>query len=83
MHRGSAHAGHYYAYINDGENWYEFNDSKVYKVSKEEIRKYGDGLVRDDSNAYMLFYRDVKTVGPGPISVEVAPDLLEQFFIEQ
>lgn len=52
-------------------------------MSKPEIRRYGDGLLRDDANAYMLFYRDVKTVRPGPISVEVAPDLLEQFFIEQ
>jgi ubiquitin C-terminal hydrolase len=34
VHRGTAYTGHYFAYINDGENWYEFNDSKVYKVEK-------------------------------------------------
>lgn len=33
VHRGGAHQGHYFAYINDGEDWYEFNDESVKKVT--------------------------------------------------
>lgn len=85
VHRGNAYAGHYFAYINDGKDWYEFNDRDVHKVAKSEIRKYGDSLNKDDTNAYMLFYRDVRTMKEQSTlnEIEVGADLIEQFYIEE
>ena len=34
VHSGGAYGGHYFAYINDGSNWYKFDDSSVKMVDK-------------------------------------------------
>jgi hypothetical protein len=62
VHSGGAYGGHYYAFISNGKDWYRFDDSTVRKVSRFEMRKYGNfEKVVNGSNAYMLFYRDVRT----------------------
>jgi ubiquitin carboxyl-terminal hydrolase 7 len=37
VHRGTANAGHYYAFIKPTleDSWYEFNDSKVSEVGRD------------------------------------------------
>ncbi|CAN1277741.1 Ubiquitin carboxyl-terminal hydrolase 8 [Linum perenne] len=50
-HYGGMGSGHYTAFVDHGhDTWYEFNDERVYPVSKESIRS---------SAAYVLFYRRV------------------------
>lgn len=62
VHSGGSYGGHYFAYISDGFSWYRFDDATVTKVSKAEIRKYGVNTNSTyGTNAYLLFYRDVKT----------------------
>ena len=62
VHAGGSHGGHYYAYIFDGIDWFKFNDSSVTKVSRFEARQYGsNNLATSGANAYLLFYRNVKT----------------------
>jgi ubiquitin C-terminal hydrolase len=55
MHSGGATGGHYFAYIKNGDGWYEFNDSTVSKIDEKEIqdKAYGGGY---GANAYMLMY---------------------------
>jgi ubiquitin carboxyl-terminal hydrolase 47 len=62
VHSGGAYGGHYYAYINDGRDWYKFDDSTVKKVNRYEMRRYGNfDNTSYGANAYLLFYRDVKS----------------------
>lgn len=57
VHQGTAAGGHYYAFIKTprsgnsasasasggGEEWYEFNDAHVRKLSREEVADWGPG----------------------------------------
>lgn len=53
-HYGSMGGGHYTAFVHQGgDQWYEFDDSHVYPISKEKIKS---------SAAYVLFYRRVVEV---------------------
>lgn len=62
VHSGGAYGGHYYAFISNGKDWFRFDDSTVKKVSPFEMRKYGSfEKTISGANAYLLFYRDVKT----------------------
>jgi ubiquitin C-terminal hydrolase len=78
IHSGGSYGGHYYAYIFDGKDWFKFNDSTVSKVSKHEIRQYGSNSeASNGTNAYLLFYRNVKTfkdIG----KVEIPSELFEK-----
>ena len=47
-HTGSAGGGHYYAYIKNGDSWYNFNDTQVTKLTTRHK------IVT--SNVYLLFY---------------------------
>ena len=49
-HYGSMNGGHYTAYAKNNitQDWFDFNDSKVSKISENEIIEKG---------AYVLFYR--------------------------
>ncbi|KAK7375213.1 hypothetical protein VNO78_35906 [Psophocarpus tetragonolobus] len=48
-HYGSMGGGHYTAFVHrGGDQWYDFDDSHVYPISKEKIKS---------SAAYVLFYR--------------------------
>ncbi|XP_058779622.1 ubiquitin carboxyl-terminal hydrolase 8 [Vicia villosa] len=50
-HFGSMGGGHYTAFVHHGgDQWYDFDDSRVYPISKEKIKS---------SAAYVLFYRRV------------------------
>ncbi|XP_057457577.1 ubiquitin carboxyl-terminal hydrolase 8 isoform X2 [Lotus japonicus] len=50
-HYGSMGGGHYTAFVHHGgDQWYDFDDSRVYPISKEKIKS---------SAAYVLFYRRV------------------------
>ncbi|XP_027340882.1 ubiquitin carboxyl-terminal hydrolase 8 isoform X2 [Abrus precatorius] len=50
-HYGSMGGGHYTAFVHHGgDQWYEFDDSRVYPISKEKIKS---------SAAYVLFYRRI------------------------
>jgi ubiquitin carboxyl-terminal hydrolase 7 len=44
VHRGTANAGHYYAFIKPTleDSWYEFNDSKVSEVGRDYA--FGQGI---------------------------------------
>ena len=61
VHSGSAHGGHYYAYICSFEDrkWYKFNDSAVSAVSVEEVKSTYGGGNKAYANAYLLTYRQV------------------------
>lgn len=52
-HTGSAHGGHYFAYIKDlaGGNWYCFNDSSVKTLSEDELITAFGGTRRSASAA--------------------------------
>jgi hypothetical protein len=39
VHRGTVYGGHYIAYIRDGENFLEFNDSIVRRIDEQEAQK--------------------------------------------
>ncbi|WJX73807.1 Ubiquitin carboxyl-terminal hydrolase 8 [Trifolium repens] len=55
-HFGSMGGGHYTAFVHHGgDQWYDFDDSRVYPISKEKIKS---------SAAYVLFYRRVFEVSP-------------------
>ena len=47
-HTGGARGGHYYAYIKNGDSWYNFNDTQVTKLTARHK------IV--SSNVYLLFY---------------------------
>ncbi|KAF5819518.1 putative ubiquitinyl hydrolase 1 [Helianthus annuus] len=49
-HYGGMGGGHYTAFAQCGEQWYEFNDSQVFSVSEDQIKT---------SAAYVLFYKRV------------------------
>jgi len=49
-HSGGVRGGHYIAYCKVGENWFEFNDSKVNKISEEKVL---------EKEAYIVFYEKV------------------------
>jgi ubiquitin carboxyl-terminal hydrolase 47 len=58
-------SGHYYAYIKDfkTDQWLNFNDERVTKTDRDEIKKaYGLSYSSYSSTAaYMLFYRQIDT----------------------
>nr|XP_043625823.1 ubiquitin carboxyl-terminal hydrolase 8-like [Erigeron canadensis] len=49
-HYGGMGGGHYTAFAQSGEQWYEFNDSHVFPVSEDQIKT---------SAAYVLFYKRI------------------------
>ncbi|KAI3823380.1 hypothetical protein L1987_04815 [Smallanthus sonchifolius] len=49
-HYGGMGGGHYTAFAQCGERWYEFNDSQVFPISEDQIKT---------SAAYVLFYKRV------------------------
>lgn len=61
IHSGSATGGHYYAYIKcfETDQWYNFNDEKVTKLDRNDIKKaFGTSYsVYSSTTAYMLLYR--------------------------
>lgn len=80
VHSGGAYGGHYYAYISNGKDWYRFDDRIVRKVDRHQMRKYGNfDKIISGSNAYLLFYRDVKTFKESnPDEIEIPQQLLEK-----
>lgn len=82
IHSGGSYGGHYYAYIFDGKEWFKFDDSRVSKVSRFEIRQYGSNSeVTNGTNAYLLFYRNVKTFKELG-KLEIPTELIEKVKIE-
>ena len=61
IHSGSATGGHYYAYIKcfETDQWYNFNDERVSKLDKHDIKKaFGtSNSMYSSTTAYMLLYR--------------------------
>ena len=65
VHAGTAHSGHYSAFIKDYEtsHWYHFDDRSVRPISVLEISKVfghlqkGRRYISGGGNAYMLMYR--------------------------
>ena len=55
-HIGGLNLGHYIAFINPNlkDDWYEFNDNNVIKVSEEKVLELSFGS--KNLSAYMLFY---------------------------
>ncbi len=63
IHSGSATGGHYYAYIKcfDTGQWINFNDERVSKLEREDIKKaFGTSFsTYSSTTAYMLLYRQI------------------------
>lgn len=59
IHQGLADQGHYYSFIHDGENWYEFNDTVITLSAQEEVINAGFGKFKSSHSvptAYILIY---------------------------
>ncbi|OMJ81589.1 hypothetical protein SteCoe_17897 [Stentor coeruleus] len=59
IHHGRAEQGHYYSFIHEGENWYEFNDTVVSLSSEEVVRTNSFGRFGSSHSvptAYLLIY---------------------------
>ena len=58
VHIGAAEFGHYFSYIESGEKWLEFNDSKVkeFKLSNLENECFGGSQNDEDfvSNKFIF-----------------------------
>lgn len=91
MHTGTASGGHYKAMVQENGVWYEYDDSIVTELSREEESKlfwYSDGDTEADdkasssiySSAYMLIYQlqDEKTVALEEATIDVPKELAEQ-----
>lgn len=82
VHSGSAMGGHYYAYIKSFEDgkWYNFNDTDVREIDKDEITKvFGDKSGYSGPTAYMLKYRQYnpsEKENPLAIPNELVPEYL-------
>ena len=62
IHSGSAAGGHYYTYLKSFEdgNWYNFNDSSVTIIDKDDVNKEISNMFGEkdySTSAYMLQYR--------------------------
>lgn len=71
VHTGCAQGGHYFSYIRNNDQWYEFNDSKVGHFDGSELfrKSYGGKSEveeetfhysrnkENNQNAFILFYR--------------------------
>ncbi|MDR1456474.1 MAG: hypothetical protein LBI34_00205 [Puniceicoccales bacterium] len=53
-HSGTANGGHYISFVKRGDQWYECNDSRVRKVSWDDMKKLFDGT--GGFHATMLSY---------------------------
>ena len=51
-HYGGMGGGHYTAYCKNGDNWYEFDDSRVSSIKEHKVKQT---IVT--SAAYNIFYR--------------------------
>ena len=79
VHRGTSGSGHYIAYINNQDEWFEMNDRKVTLVTADHVL---------EQNAYMLFYDlnrkqvpklgSVKWPKKRRPSVELAKDIIKK-----
>ena len=82
IHAGSAHSGHYFAYIRDvlreveepreGGWWWKFNDSQVSSMVVDLIASQYGGK---KESAYMLMYRHRTPSAPPPQGPTVPPSL--------
>lgn len=77
VHTGSAEGGHYYSFIRDEQNWFEFNDRSItpFKIENLKSECFGgaNSVVTDwgmstSKNAYMLFYE--KVIPDLPMEIE-------------
>ena len=83
IHAGSAHSGHYFAYIRDvlreavepreGGWWWKFNDSQVSSMDVQLIASQYGGK---KESAYMLMYRHRTPHAPPPSVPTVPPALV-------
>eukprot|EP01084_Bolivina_argentea_P031215 57789_1 len=83
IHGGTPHAGHYHSYIRDHhKQWYDFNDSSVYKIPKQWIAKQYGAIKKDNiynECAYMLTYRKINAsiLEPNMNEQILPPDLIK------
>ncbi|OMJ71338.1 hypothetical protein SteCoe_30490 [Stentor coeruleus] len=67
IHHGRAEQGHYYSFIHEGENWYEFNDTIVSLSSEEAVRNNSFGRFGSSHSvptAYLLIYERLAKFKP-------------------
>lgn len=61
VHKGEASSGHYYAFVKSfrHQQWFEFNDEVVSRVSSQDVLARGQGGWGSNASAYMLCYRKI------------------------
>ncbi|KAL1529261.1 hypothetical protein AB1Y20_000215 [Prymnesium parvum] len=86
MHRGSALAGHYFAYIKDfhSQKWCKFDDSCVTCATDAQLL---DAMGVDETpsggaSAYMCMYRRIGSDFPTVVTDEAIPDDLKRLVLE-
>jgi len=87
LHSGTAHGGHYHAFVSDGETWYDANDSRVTRLDEQRrlnlFAKREDGSTTElrSTDAYYLFYR--RCGGTQEIQARVSEQELPATLLEE
>ena len=89
LHSGSAHSGHYFAFVKaaHSDTWFEFNDVSVREIDDMDPAldvAFGSNATPRSGSAYLLQYRAVGSEGgtTGPSSFELSQDLAEMVRLE-
>ena len=83
MHRGSALAGHYFAYIKDlhSTKWYKFDDSRVTLAEEPQLDDArgvgGTSGLHGGASPYMCMYRRVAPGNATNVPEEELPEDLK------
>jgi ubiquitin carboxyl-terminal hydrolase 7 len=85
VHSGSADFGHYYAFLRPStdEQWFEFNDSRVSKVTKDKAISDNFGGESENAYSYSSYYSSYYSSGKsysGYMLVYVRKDAAQNIF---
>lgn len=79
-HSGGAESGHYFSLVHTGDQWWEFNDTRVSTFSPDRFSDYcfgGDSSSHSSSSSYLLFYTRDSSTPPSPPLSQVHSSLKE------